>query len=139
MHDGALVSGVGSSLPQDVHAVTYRGQPVNAVIDHITDVDTEQSGALPTEFALSQNYPNPFNPVTTIEFSLPVASDVVIVVYNVAGQVVKTLANNVISAGYHSIEWNSTDESGNSVASGIYLYRLTADGFVQSRKMLLLK
>jgi PKD repeat protein len=89
---------------------------------------------LPGGYALAQNFPNPFNPTTTIEFSLPVASDVSLKVYNVLGQEVVELANGYFGAGYHSIEWDASNK-----ASGIYFYRITTDAFTASRKMILLK
>ena len=89
---------------------------------------------LPAEFSLEQNRPNPFNPITNINFSLPMASNVELVVYNVTGQRVKILADRYYDAGMHTIEW----DAGN-VASGIYFYRIKAGEFVESRKMILLK
>ena len=89
---------------------------------------------LPTEFALDQNYPNPFNPVTQINFALPQASHVTIEIYNIVGQKVTTLVDAQMAAGYHSVSWNAADN-----ASGVYFYRLTADSFVETRKMVLLK
>ncbi len=94
---------------------------------------------LPTTFALSQNYPNPFNPTTTIEFSIQASQRVNLTVYNIIGQQVKTLVDGYLSAGAHSIEWNATDEKGQSVATGIYLYRLQVDQHSQAKKMLFLK
>ncbi len=89
---------------------------------------------LPTEFALDQNYPNPFNPVTQINFALPQASHVTIEIYNIVGQKVTTLVDAQMAAGYHSVSWNAANN-----ASGVYFYRLTADSFVETKKMLLLK
>jgi hypothetical protein len=89
---------------------------------------------LPTEFTLEQNYPNPFNPVTEIHYSIPTATDVKLEIYNVMGQKVATLVNSHLEAGYHTAVWD-----GSYVASGVYFYRLKADSFVQSRKMMLLK
>jgi hypothetical protein len=98
----------------------------------------------PTDYALYQNFPNPFNPVTTIKYSLPKRSDVVIKVYNVLGKEVKILINNEQEAGVYEVEFNaSTLASGVSAkggyASGVYLYRLQAGDFVQTKKMILLK
>jgi PKD repeat protein len=89
---------------------------------------------LPAEYTLSQNYPNPFNPSTDIEFTLPVATDVRLDVYNVLGQRVAELADGPFNAGKHVITWNATQ-----YASGVYFYRLQADEFVETKKMLLLK
>lgn len=94
---------------------------------------------LPTSFVLEQNYPNPFNPDTRIDFSLPGPSQVSLTVYNVLGRSVRRLVAGEMPAGNHSVTWNGTDDNGQSVASGVYLYRLEADSHVQTRKMLLLK
>ncbi len=90
--------------------------------------------ALPTEFALSQNHPNPFNPVTTIPFSLAEDSEITLVVYNIAGEKVATLAEGQFSAGSHSVDWNAGE-----FASGIYFCRLNAGKFEQTRKMTVVK
>lgn len=94
---------------------------------------------LPTEYSLSQNYPNPFNPSTEIAFSLPNASEVKLDIFNIKGQLVKTVVNGKYDAGSYTVEWDSRDERGNQVSSGIYLYRLTAGEFTETRKMILLK
>ncbi|HLG32297.1 MAG TPA: FlgD immunoglobulin-like domain containing protein, partial [Ignavibacteriaceae bacterium] len=93
---------------------------------------------------LKQNYPNPFNPATRIEYSLPVSSEVKLVVYNLLGQEVATLINEEQSAGSHSIQWNASDANGTRLSSGIYFYELKAAGtngnnFQQVKKMILLK
>jgi hypothetical protein len=89
---------------------------------------------LPTQYTLEQNYPNPFNPATEIAFALPSPSDVKLEVLNILGQVVSTVYNGHLPAGYYSYPWD-----GSNMASGIYLYRLTADEFVDTKKMILLK
>lgn len=94
---------------------------------------------IPTEFAAGKNYPNPFNPVTEIKYALPVNVKVDIVIYDILGQKVKTLLSGNKSAGYHSIIWDSTNDYGNKVASGIYIYRLKAGAFQTTKKMMLLK
>ncbi len=101
--------------------------------------DVEKIAGLPTDYNLEQNYPNPFNPTTQIGFSLPNASFVKVGIYNVSGELVRTLANDVMSAGIYRFTWNATDNQGRSVSSGVYIYRIQADKFVSSRKMLLLK
>lgn len=94
---------------------------------------------LPTEFALEQNYPNPFNPSTEINFALPTDAFVELSVFNILGQNVATLVAGDLPAGEHFIRWNGTDSDGGSVASGIYFYRITAENFSATKKMLLLK
>ena len=88
---------------------------------------------------LSQNHPNPFNPATTIEYGLASSSRVAIGIYDVKGHLVRTLVDQTIPAGWHTTEWNGRDQAGNPVASGVYLYRMVAGSFVQTRKLVLLK
>ncbi|MDX9857101.1 MAG: S8 family serine peptidase [candidate division Zixibacteria bacterium] len=107
--------------------------------DISTPVDDGRRDQLPQAFVLEQNYPNPFNPVTTIAFSLPAASDVRLEVFNTLGQRVSVLHNGALPAGSHTIEWDSTDDAGRTVASGVYFYRLSSDTHADSRKMILLK
>lgn len=99
-----------------------------------------------TKAELMNNYPNPFNPSTAIKFYLPGTEKVTIKIYDVLGKKVKTLFNRQTDAGYHIVYWNGRNSSGNSVASGVYIYRLSAvpskssgKTFVQTKKMLMLK
>ncbi len=101
-------------------------------------LSTETKG-MPTEFALHENYPNPFNPSTTLRFDLPELRDVNVIIYNMLGQKVKTFNMENISAGHHSIKWNATNDLGDPVSAGVYLYQLQAKDFVKTRKMILLK
>ncbi|MCK4312933.1 MAG: T9SS type A sorting domain-containing protein, partial [Candidatus Cloacimonetes bacterium] len=89
-------------------------------------------------FSLS-NYPNPFNPSTTISFSIPEESKVEIIVYNIKGQKVKIVAKNVFEKGYHTLTWQGDDESGKTVGSGVYFYKLKAGKFTETKKMILIK
>jgi hypothetical protein len=90
---------------------------------------------------LISNYPNPFNPTTTISFNsiTNISENVEIVIYNFKGQEVKTFSFEQLSPGTHSVVWNGKDENDQAVSSGIYFYQLKTDGFVQSRKMILMK
>lgn len=94
---------------------------------------------IPEKFSISQNYPNPFNPETKMDFSVAQTGKVNIIIYNLLGQTVKTLVNETMDYGYHSIVWDGHDELGNPVSSGVYFSELRARGFRQSKKMLLLK
>jgi hypothetical protein len=91
------------------------------------------------QVSLEGNYPNPFNPETDVSFSLSERTEVLLVVYNILGERVKTLLNGEVEAGIHSIHWDGRDEAGDPVATGVYFYRLKADGFDQTRKMVLMK
>ena len=95
---------------------------------------------LPEAFALADNFPNPFNPATTIQYALPQAADVELTVYNLVGQPVRTLVAEHQSAGHYAVEWDATNDSGHSLSSGMYFYRLQAgEEFLEVKKMLLLK
>jgi hypothetical protein len=100
---------------------------------------TNQGGALPEQFAVSQNYPNPFNPGTIINYVLPKSSLVTIKIYNILGQEVRTLVNSELQAGYYSVQWNGDNNFGRSVASGVYIYRVTAGKNIKTMKMMYLK
>jgi serine protease len=105
-------------------------------------VEMDNSGAnvnLPDGFTLDQNYPNPFNPTTKLSYSLANSSHVSLEIYNVLGRQVTTLVNQNQAAGRYQVEWNSTDQSGSPVASGVYFYRLTVGNQTLSKKMLLIK
>jgi len=93
----------------------------------------------PVDFDLKQNYPNPFNPSTSIQFALPTKQYVNLKIYNLLGQEIKTLIREDKQAGYHTVSWDGKDNSGHSVSSGIYLYRLETKSFIKSYKMLLVK
>jgi hypothetical protein len=108
------------------------GKVVSVKEDHITH-----------NFQLNQNYPNPFNPTTSISFSLNKSAQVKLSIYDALGQLVKVLLDDQFSEGYHEIEWNSTNYSGTSVGSGVYIYKITVKSenrlFSQSKKMILIK
>ena len=97
------------------------------------------SDLMPSEFALQQNYPNPFNPSTQIRYALPNSSHVRIVVYNMLGSKVRTLYSGEQEAGFRSILWNATNDQGDPVSAGMYIYTIEAGGYFSSRKMILLK
>ncbi|NBC17996.1 MAG: T9SS type A sorting domain-containing protein [Bacteroidetes bacterium] len=100
----------------------------------ITGVSVDDGANVPKAFALAANYPNPFNPQTTIRYALPEASAVRLVVYDVLGRQIKTLVDGVRPAGRHEATFEATD-----LPSGMYLYRLDAGSFTQTRRMLLVK
>jgi hypothetical protein len=94
---------------------------------------------VPPVFALRQNAPNPFNPVTTIRYELPVDAHVEVEIYNIAGRLVRRLVDGPVEAGYRQAIWDGTDGRGRAVASGVYLYRMSAGTFESRRMMVLLK
>ena len=99
----------------------------------------KRAAELPKTFVLSQNYPNPFNPVTTINYELPEVSFVTIRVYNLVGQQVTDIVSKVKPAGYHQVMWDGKDQFGEPMASGIYIYSITAKNFHAFKKMVLMK
>jgi hypothetical protein len=93
----------------------------------------------PVQTALLGNFPNPFNPSTTIQFSLKEKSPVQLDIYNISGQKVRSLLNGTMPAGAHSIHWNGMDNSGKSVASGVYFFKMSSGKFTSTKKMILMK
>ena len=94
----------------------------------------------PEVYALRNNYPNPFNPETTIKYQLPEAGDVKLEIYNMLGQVVRTLVNQHQNAGRYTIQWDASNDYGQDLSSGIYFYRVQVGGeFTNVKKMLLVK
>jgi flagellar hook assembly protein FlgD len=94
---------------------------------------------IPDVFAMHQNYPNPFNPVTQIRYDLPEDSYVSITIYDIMGRNIKSLVNTDQTAGYRSIRWNATNDLGEPVSAGMYIYMIQAGEFRQTKKMVLLK
>ncbi|TRZ64446.1 T9SS C-terminal target domain-containing protein, partial [bacterium] len=90
--------------------------------------------SIPNKYSLAQNYPNPFNPVTKINYALPKQGFVTLKVFDILGREVKTLVNEMKSAGSYSVEFN-----GNELASGVYFYRLESNKFTDVKRMLLIK
>jgi len=104
----------------------------------------ELKNGIPTEFTLNQNYPNPFNPTTSIDFAVQKASFTEVAVYNVLGQKVTTLVAEQLNPGFYTAKWNSTDDNGVAVSSGVYYVRMTATydnggNFSALRKVVLMK
>jgi hypothetical protein len=94
---------------------------------------------IPEVFALHQNYPNPFNPITTIQYDLPDQSQVEIIIFDIMGREVKILVNQKQDFGFKSVVWDATNNLGQPVSAGMYLYRISAGDFHQVKKMILLK
>ena len=103
------------------------------------DVSLADVTVMPEKFTLHQNYPNPFNPVTTLRYDLPENGNVNITIYDMLGRQVKTLINQNQDAGYRSVVWNATNNYGEPVSAGIYLYQIQAGEYMQTKKMVLLK
>lgn len=101
--------------------------------------DEEPPDGIPARFELHSNYPNPFNPSTTIEFDVAAATHVRLEIFNILGQRVSLLVNELKASGRHKVVWNARDDGGSAVSSGVYLYRISADRFVKTRTMTLVK
>ncbi len=150
---------VGDKIELTVIAGAYRsvftsdvvpGSPHNIAVDLHNAGQTDQNAqdkqpvpvSLPKAYALAQNFPNPFNPSTTIQFSIPESVGLVKVrldVFNLRGQLVKTLVDRSMEAGDYRVQWEGADNSGKHVSSGVYFYRLRTPDFKATRKMVILK
>ena len=125
---GQLLTAKGELV--SVEAVDNFSRPVKTTV---------VNRAIPTAYALNANYPNPFNPTTNISFALPIDSKVSLKIYNVAGQLVRTLVNETMVAGTHTVTWNGANSNGEKVASGIYFYKLNAGDYSKTMKMVMTK
>ena len=140
----------GNLASEGITGVTLNTEvnKITGTIAHFSDIALSQSTDIPTAieenprpsgFTLSQNFPNPFNPETTISFEMPVQSHVKITIYNLIGQYVKTLVNEIKPIGTYSVVWDGTDASGTRVTSGLYFYRIDAGNFSQTKKLIMMK
>jgi hypothetical protein len=138
---GALLSFTGSGVLVYAEASTADtvSLPVPTKIEVITGVDDGETGNLPGDFVLHQNYPNPFNAGTRIEFELKHGSEVELDIFDITGKVVTSLYDGYLGAGKYVFGWNAADLTGQTLPSGVYLYRLQTDRSALTRKMLLLK
>ena len=105
----------------------------------VVGTDNTASNQIPEFISISQNYPNPFNPVTSFRYDLPKDSFVNITIYDMMGRIVNNLVSSKQNAGYKSIQWNATNNAGQPVSAGVYLYTIQAGEFKQTKKMVLLK
>ncbi len=112
-----------------VEAATYMGGAFETLLE---------ARVLPTQFALKQNFPNPFNPSTSMAIDFPTASDYKLTIYNVAGQIVRAFSGHS-EAGSVTMTWDGRDAGGGQVATGVYFYSVEADGFRDTKRMLLLR
>ncbi|MFC1562574.1 YCF48-related protein [candidate division KSB1 bacterium] len=112
-------------------------QVVSAMLNE-SNVETIAASP-PNKFSLSQNFPNPFNPETEIRYQIPENTKVVLKIYNILGQEVRTLVDEVKSPGSYNIKWNGKNNYGVTVSTGVYLYRIQAGDFVSTKKLVFLK
>jgi hypothetical protein len=114
-----------------IEPFTLLGRKIT-LTDQITNVEADEN--IPNSFSLDQNYPNPFNPTTKISWQSAVGSHQIIKVFDVLGKEVATLANEFRDAGRYEVEFD-----GSALSSGVYFYELIADGFTQTKKMILIR
>ena len=124
----------GQNSSTTIRQMRFIGDYATGTILGTTGVSAPGNAGVPGSYALEQNYPNPFNPSTSVEFSLPAASEVRLSVFNLLGQEVATLVNGQMVAGSHTVRFDAS-----RLSSGVYLYRLTAGSFSKTLKMVLLK
>jgi hypothetical protein len=116
----------------DYGAILYL---LNLLCDYAQDItDVEEISNIISDFYLEQNFPNPFNPSTTIKYSVPQSSNVIIKVFDILGNEIEKLVNEEKPAGTYEVTWHAVN-----LPSGIYFYQLKAGGFVQTKKMILLR
>lgn len=122
-----------------IHNPKYVVALLQRSIENITNVRFENTPDIPGEFALAQNYPNPFNPTTQIQFSIPEQANVTLTIYDITGREVTELVNEALSTGTYTATWDGRNANGQLVSSGVYLYRIQAGSFVQTKRMVFIK
>jgi hypothetical protein len=124
-----------TSASVNISVGTVNIDTLNFILDTTSIIGIQNiSSEVPKDFSLGQNYPNPFNPVTKIEIALKTESYVRLSVYNILGEEVQVLVNENLKAGNYAVEYNAV-----KLPSGVYFYRLAADGFSETKKMVLVK
>lgn len=145
--NGRLIRVIYDDNFSESYQYDNNGNIIQVLVDTTsTGVLADKDGRLPEQYRLYQNYPNPFNPVTMIEYHLPQASEVHLIIYDLQGHEVRELIDSKKPVGYHKVLWDGQDQAGRKVASGIYLYRIEAKtdegkkrSFVNVKKMIFLK
>jgi hypothetical protein len=115
------------------------GEPRYTLLIHYGILNEDKNEHLPSSFALYQNFPNPFNPITRIMYDIPELSEVRIVVHDLMGRQVATLLNTLKNAGYYEITWDGSNQFGDKVSSGMYIYSIHAGEYNFSKKMIFIK
>lgn len=133
---GTTVSPINSEI---MITTNDPANPVVTIAVSLTAGTSNDDGIAAVINNLSGNYPNPFNPETTIRFSIKDSGKVKLNIYNLKGQLVRSLINGNLNAGNHHIVWNGKDDRGNNVSSGMYLYRMETENYSASKKMMLMK
>jgi len=129
----------GSSVQTPPIGQADGGSVMYFELEFVFPVSSDDATVPPLAHLLKPNFPNPFNPSTTIIYTIPQTANTNLSIYNLKGQLVKTLVNDTVNVGEHRVVWNGTDNNGQSVSSGVYFYRLTTNGHSETRKMMLMK
>ncbi|MCK4640025.1 MAG: T9SS type A sorting domain-containing protein, partial [Candidatus Marinimicrobia bacterium] len=135
-----LGAGLINMKEQDNIEISYSSEAISCIFkagESLLSIFDEN--VIPKEFSLLQNYPNPFNPTTTICYGLPATKMVSLKIYDINGRIVASLVNEKQQAGWYSVQWNGLTESGNSLSTGLYFYRIQAGNFSEAKKMLFIK
>ena len=117
--------------------LTLSGESVMMEPIQVSVTSAVGSEAKPQGYHLAQNYPNPFNPRTTIDYHLPIKTKVQLAIYDLRGVLVRTLVNETQHFGAHTVQWDGTNQNGDAIGSGVYIFKLTNDDFALTRKMVL--
>jgi len=145
LNQGASVTGafyakvVRAATKVSISLASGFGAPLQSKAVPMSETENAQKPETPKSYALLQNYPNPFNPTTLIRYALPQQANVTLTVYNLLGQEVARLVDEVQRAGYHEVRWDSRNIHGAFVSSGIYFYRISAGTYTDIKKMILLR
>ena len=149
LNDYTLSAGCGVLMVLDftgnVHSISdgdWSGPgavPLNLTFDECDGCENQLGSEYPNMFILSQNYPNPFNPITNIEFTTFENSFVRLVVFDINGRHVKTLISNYLVEGSHEVKWDAKNSFGKEMPSGVYIYQLTTNNMISSKRMTLLR
>lgn len=141
--DGSVLSAPLNFDGESIDQVGASGGLAQELLDEAYEqFGLNNSAYLPKAFLLAQNYPNPFNPSTTISYAIPEDNGQVAVrlnVFNIRGQLVRTLVDQSQGPGTYNVNWDGADSRGRRIGSGVYFYRLVAADFVSTRKMVVLK
>ena len=137
----SITFGIAALAASSIYELEYVAGEMHAFweTNFPEELSAQDEAILPIEFAMHQNYPNPFNPVTSIRYDIPNTSNVMISVYSLLGQKVKTLTNNVHQPGFYSLQWNGTNDMGSAVSSGVYICKINAGSYTSIKKMILMK
>ncbi len=122
-----------NSLQPGAYSYRLKQVDLDGAFDYSESIQIEITA--PKNFTIAQNYPNPFNPETKIDYTLPENANVSIAIYNLKGQFISQLVNGEQAPGFHSVNWNGRNDSGLEVASGVYIYSISANKFRESRKL----